>query len=171
MIFGERSITFRYRHTNTEISRTVEFKTNFGDLKKLETDFIEQLKNLKRYHVPSKIMLPLVCKVFAVNVSEEVSEQLKRVNQLRDLRNKVELLTYKYFDEMGENAYAALNVITDLATRPVSYISPAAVVDQLQRRSGKWVDDFINRIRRDDFDFDTYLGDFAKTADRIQNLN
>lgn len=59
--------------------------------------------------------------------------------------------------EMGSNGDAALNVMADFASRPNFCISQAAKVDQLQKRSGDWVDDFLKKMKKDAFDFDVYL--------------
>ncbi len=170
MIFGDKSITFRYLHTREAVEK-VEFKTNFGDLKKLEANFIESLHNLKRFHVPEDAMLPLVCKVFEVRVIQTDLSRPKRAEQLFNLKTHVNSLTAKYFKEMGQNGYAALNVITDFATRPISYISPDAMVDGLQKRSGDWADDFIEKIEDKKFNFDVYLDEYKETAKVLSSLN
>lgn len=170
MIFGDKSITFRYFHTREAVAK-VEFKTNFGDLKKLETAFIESLHNLKRFHVPENQMLPLICKVFDVRANAEDLSRPKRSEQLFNLKSHINRLTEKYFNEMGQNGYAALNVITDFATYPKSYISPDAMVDGLQKRSGAWTDDFIEKIEDKKFDFAVYLSEYAETVKVLNFIN
>lgn len=171
MIFGEKSITFKYTHTHGDVARTTVFDTNIGELKKLEAEFIENMHNLQRYHVPEKYMLPLVCRTFEIKASAEDLERPKRLIQLHAVKNHVNDLTKQYFGELGQNGYAALNVLTDFASRPATYISPEAMVDQLQKRSGKWAEEFIGEIKDDKFRFETYLGDYVKTAQIISSLN
>ena len=70
---------------------------------------------------------------------------------------------------MGHNGYAALNVLTDFASRPVVLaFSPASRVHRLQERSGRWVDEFIEAIKGDAFDFYTYVNDYLPVADAIR---
>lgn len=170
MIFGNKSITFRYTHTHGAIEK-VEFKTSFGELKKLETEFIENLRNLKRFNVPEKQMLPMVCKAFDLKVNADDLSKPKRAEQLREFRNHVNYLTAKYYAEMDSTAYAALNIITDFATRPKSFISQETMVDILQKRSGAWMDDFIKEIDDKKFDFDIYLAEYKETAGILNSLN
>lgn len=172
VIFGHRGATIKYPHSKNAVREIERVGIKAGDLQKLKLEFIERLNNLKRYHVPKKEMLPLACKVFDLSVDDQALGRPQRVEQLRDFRSGFEGLTTRYFDEMGENAYAALNVITDFASRPTSiYISPTAVVDSLQKKAGTWIDEFIPAIKNDKFDFGEYLGDFHKSAASILNLN
>lgn len=171
MIFRSKSITFRYLHTRGEIARGVEFHTTFGEIKVLEREFAEKLHNLKRYYIPKEFMLPLACRVFKISATPEDISRPKRRERLIEFRNRVTFLTNKYFEEMGPNGYAALNVISDVASRPKFYISDSAVVDQLQKSSGDWVDGFIREIKNDGFSFEDYLGDYQETAEVLHAAN
>jgi hypothetical protein len=164
LVFGEKSIRVRYVHTKGAVKKTTEFHTTFGELKTLEKQFIEKLHNLKRFYVPEKEMLPLLLKVFRVRVGQEDLSKPKRREQLLALRENVTSLTRKYFDDIGPNGYAALNVLTDFASRPEVYISPETVINQLQKRSGDWVEGFITEIKQDSFNFDTYMGEYRESA-------
>lgn len=170
MIFGNKSITFRYAHTHGAVEK-VEFNTNFGELKKLEANFIENLLNLKRFHVPQRQILPLVCKAFEIKIDADVLSKPKRAEQLFEFKTYINELTDKYYAELDSTAYAALNIITDFATRPKSFISPDAMVDVLQKRSGVWMRNFIEQLENKKFDFDTYLQDYKKTAELLNSLN
>ena len=170
IIFGERSITYKYTHTRGDAGKA-EFNTNIGELKKIEAQFTENLHNLQRYHVPEKFMLPIVCRAFGIMASREDLEKPKRLLQLSGFKNHIDQLTKRYFDEMGQNGYAALNVLTDFASRPAAYISPEVMVDQLQKSSGKWAEEFINEIKDDRFRFESYLGDYLGTAQILNTLN
>lgn len=162
MIFGKKSISFQYMHTRGEVARTVEFHTSFSELKNLEKKFIENIHNLKRYYIPKEVMFPLLCKVLEIKVNKEDFERPKRLEKLLEFRSHAYSLTDKYFNEMGPNGYAALNVITDFASRPKLYISSEAMVDGLQKRSGDWITDFIQVIQNPKFNFEDYVGDNAK---------
>jgi len=170
MIFGKKSITFRYLHTYGEIGENIEFKTSFGELKSLGEQFVSKLTTLKGYQVQAALMLPLLCRVFSIRASEEDFSRPKRRKQLLDFGNHVSGLTKQYFNEFGDNGYAALNVITDFASRPLLYISPAAAVDQLQKRSGAWVDEFIKIHENQSLDLEKYLADYLSTAQVIRDV-
>jgi len=170
VIFGKKSITFRYLHTFGDIPRTVTFETSFGDLKSFEAQFIEKLRNLKRYFVPPEFMLPIACRVFSIHVEDNLPKKSKRYETLAIFRDQVAALTDKYFKELGTNGYAALNVITEIASRPMHTISPAAMVDQFQKRSGDWADDFIGNVQNANFDFEEYLGDALRVSGILRDV-
>lgn len=170
MIFGSKSIEFSYAHTRRGVDRIDRFAENIGDIRKLETALTEKLHQLKRYHVPEKEMLPLLCRAFNIKATKDVVEKQRRVEDLLALRDQTRNLTKLYFTEMGPHGYAALNVLTDYASRPVGGIAPEASMHGLQQKAGSWMDDFISAIKKSDFSFDSYLADYRQTAEVIESL-
>ncbi len=170
IIFGSKSIEFSYAHTRRGMNRVDRFVENIGDIRKLETALTEKLHQLKRYHVPEKEMLPLFCRAFDIKVTKEVVEKQRRVDDLLALREQAKSLTQSYFSEMGSHGYAALNVLTDYASRPAGVIAPEASMHGLQQKAGSWMDDFTSAIKNPDFSFDSYLADYRQTAEVIESL-
>jgi len=73
------------------------------------------------------------------------------------------MLISRYTNEVGENAYAAFNVMTDFATRPKGHGSYAREVHTLQRRVGAWLPEFCAQSRRSDFVMDDYPKTLSST--------
>ncbi len=73
-------------------------------------------------------------------------------------------LVKQYFDELGDNGYAALNVLTDYASRPKHEIAPDSKVNAFQIASGIWMEDFARQIRNPDFSYRHYLVDYLHLA-------
>jgi hypothetical protein len=69
-----------------------------------------------------------------------------------------------YFQELGENAYAAFNTMTDIASRPP--LSPRFRRDRptLERRAGAWLRDFRIAASRPGFSVTSHLESLAETA-------
>jgi len=86
------------------------------------------------------------------------------------LRDQAKSLTKAYFTEMEPHCYAALNVLTDYASRPTGLIAPEANMHGLQQKAGNWMDDFISAIKHSGFSFDRYLADYRQTAEVIESL-
>lgn len=170
IIFGSKSIEFSYAHTRRGMDRVDRFVENIGDIRKLEAALTEKLHQLKRYHVPEKEMLPLLCRAFDIKATKDVVEKQRRVDDLLALRDQAKSLTKAYFTEMGPHGYAALNVLTDYASRPAGVIAPEASMHGLQQKAGSWMDDFISAIKHPDFSFDSYLADYRQTAEVIESL-
>ncbi len=170
MIFGSESVEFSYAHTKGGIDKVERFIENIGDIRKLELELTEKLHQLKRYHVPEQYMLPLACKVFELEVDSDVVNKPKRVSELIEFRSAVQERSKEYYEKLGAHGYTALNVLTDLASRPVGGFSVESKTDGMQRQCGGWVDAFINEISKTSFSFDSYLAEYAYTAEVLKSL-
>lgn len=162
VIFGRKNIEFKFYHSKTSKDPVVKFKLRAGEFSVLEKQFIESLRNLKRFHVPPKLMWPLACKVFGFNAPDSPTPRQKEI--MEEKRVAISDLSDRYFPELGENGYAALNVLTDYASRPVGMVSVEGNIDGLQRKSGAWVTEFVDAIVARDFSFDRYLGEYVRMA-------
>lgn len=170
MIFGSKSIEFSYAHTRRGKDRIERFVENIGDIRKLEASLTEKLHNLERYYVPEKHMLPTLCRAFNIKVTPEVAQKKKRMEELVALREHTRQLTNNYFSEIGPNGYAALNVLTDFASRPEGVISREASINGLQHKASSWMEEFISEIKNSSFSFDNYLADYRETVEIIESL-
>jgi len=141
-----------------------KFEVDASRLRKLETAFIEQMHSLRQFTVPREHMLALACMAFEIRVAEEDLRKPRRRQQLLDFREEIGRLSAHYFGELGDNGYAALNVLTDFAARPRSYISQEAMIDPLQKRCGDWTVSFLRAIKEPSFDYASYLGSCADDA-------
>lgn len=170
LIFGGKSVEISFAHTKQLQDEMRRWHENLGDIKLLEKLFVAKLHNLQRFHVPSRWMLPLACKVFDVRLSNDAPIKQRRADELVKFRQAITNLTKGYFKKMGEQGYAALNVLTDYASRPVGVIAPETMIDGFQHKAGDWMDDFVQQIERRDFTFEAYLGEHLKTAEAIDRL-
>jgi hypothetical protein len=171
MIFGSKSIEYSYAHTRRGIDKIDRFVENIGDIQKLEVQLTEQLHKLQRYYVPEAYMLAILCKAFDVKASQsDLNEKPKKVENLKKFRKRAQDLTRSYFSGMGSHGYAALNVLTDYATKPKGVIAPEASMHSLQQKCGNWMDDFITSIQSPAFSFDQYLEDYLDSAETIKSL-
>jgi hypothetical protein len=170
MIFGSKSVEFSYAHTRRGMNRVERFEDNIGDIRKIEATFTESLHQLKRYYVPPKEMLPIVCKAFDIVATSEDMKKARRVESLTAIRDQVKGLTESYFTGLGPHGYAALNVLTDYATRPSGVIAPEASMHGLQQKASNWMENFVSAIKKSDFSFDTYLAEYRSSAELIESL-
>lgn len=165
MIFGQRSVEFSYAHIRGAAEDMGKLMHNrIGDIRKLEAALTEKLHQLKRYYVPEEEMLPLVCRTFGIRVDKQALDKPRRIDELRAVRTKVHDLSRHYFDQLGPNGYAALNVLTEFASRPVGVIAPKSSMHGMQKKAGNWVGEFIAAIKSDSFSFVNYLADYRETA-------
>jgi len=170
MIFGARSIEFSYAHTRRGMDQVHRFSDNIGDIRKLETQLIEKLHQLKRFYVPKEWMLALFCRAFDLRVDEDALKNRQRVSQLCEIKEQVSELIDTYFRDMGPHGYAALNVLSDYATRPKGVISAEAAINGLQQKTSDWMQEFISAISSSSFSFEKYLAEYRSSADRLAAL-
>jgi hypothetical protein len=165
LIAGKQSIEFKYTHSKSSgRDPKGEFAVRSGEFANLEADFIDSLHNLKRYHVPPEFMWPLLCKVFRVTIPDWETLTPQQEMLWEKKLNAVTALRDDYFAMLGQNGYAALNVMTDYASRPTVEISAEQRINALQTYSGEWVTDFVSQIQHREFDFRDYLGKYAALA-------
>lgn len=162
VIFGKKNIEFKFHHSKSATDPIATFKLKAGELATLEAQFVAHLKNIKRFHVPKKVMWPLASKVFGFPLNGSPTE--RQAKMINERKTAIQELTNRYFEEMGESGYAALNVLTHYASRPTGVIAPEKNIDALQRKAGEWILDFVVAIEKRDFSFERYLGDYAKLA-------
>lgn len=170
MIFGSKSVEFSFAHTHRGVDRIERLAENLGDIRELETQLKGQLNNLRRFYVPEEMMLPTLCKAFDIRVPQDLNNKPRRINELIELREHASTLTNRYFKEIGPNGYAALNVLTDYATRPVGGIAPEAQIHGLQQKASTWMEDFIREMQQPTFSFQQYLAGHLESAAVIRAL-
>ncbi|MEN9306174.1 MAG: hypothetical protein RL173_106 [Fibrobacterota bacterium] len=168
LIFGSKSIKYSRAHTRGGKETIEDFEDNIGDIRALEMQLTKSLQQLRRYHVPASEMLALVCKVFDIKAHRGDLENSKRRIKHVEIGTHVRDLTDRYFSESGPHAYAALNVLTDFATRPKGGLAPELAVHSHQHKAGNWMESFIEAIEDRDFSFESYLGEFRETAQIIE---
>ena len=170
MIFGGKSVKFSYAHTRRSVNRSDRLAETIGDIRQLESELVDNLFKLKQYQVPEEVMLPLVCRAFEIKPSKERLTSGRQTDALVALRNRVKHLTESYFSEFGPNGYAALNVLTDFATRPEGMIAPEVSMHGLQDKAARWMEDFITARQSTEFSFGSYLTEYHRTAELLESL-
>jgi len=170
LIFGTKSIEVSYAHTKKTKELVERFNENIGDIRKLEAAFTENLLQLKRFYVPEKEMLPIACKVFEKSAMDTNALTKRKIEEFIDFRDSIQRSAKHYFGELGPHGYAALNVLTEFATRPVGGLSVEGAQDGLQQKAGDWMNEFVKSISDRSFSFDSYLGDYRKSAEVLSSL-
>ena len=175
IIFGQTGITFAITHTGNITVKEINLlikkaKGQIGDIRLLWKAFEAKMERLKNIPLPSSAALAIFCKVFDIKVNEdEVTEAQKMNLSLR--AKQIVKASKEYFKELGNNAYAMMNVMTDYASFPEWTTNQANYVDGYQKRVGLWVDDFIKESSKKDFNLSRYIGDeYQNTAYYLESL-
>lgn len=175
VIFGQTGIGFSITHTGritrNEISNLIKSaQKKMGSADSLWAAFERKMEKLKSIALPSSSALAIFCKVFDLVYNEkEVTEAKKEILSKR--AEQIVKASKEYFKEMGNNAYAMMNVLTYYASFPEWTPNPSLYVDGYQRRVGKWVDSFIEEYENPEFNLSEYIGnDYQNTAYFLESL-
>ena len=164
MIFGKRGFTISVRHNELDLFGDYErivtqARRSIGTIDSIWKALSGQLIQLRAIRIPFEMVLPLYCRVFDIQVVEDADET--RIGNHPMRARRVLQSARQYFDDLGNNAYAFLNVMTDYATFPAHLSEHSVNVNYLQRRVGLWTEEFLAAYSREDFSLEKYIGEEA----------
>ena len=173
VIFGQLGISFSVNHTEltkVNINKLIgKAKKEIGGIVSLWSEFEKKMNALKEISLPVSACLPIYCKAFDINVKDKLTEDQE---DILCLKAKQIIDTGKeYFEELGNNGYAMMNVLSDYASFPRWSSSPNNFVDGYQRTVGRWVDDFLAESKQHGFSLSKYIGEeYQNTAYTLESL-
>jgi hypothetical protein len=126
-------------------------------LDKLKARFGDYLAALRACPVSRKDLAPFVCRVLALCPSAPLSPNTREADDWNALSAHVVDLCNRYAADLGDNAYAVFNAVTDFASYPLSNRLVRRERNSLQRSAGEWVSAFSQQCRQPDFDLTRYL--------------
>lgn len=175
VIFGEIGISLAVTHSGRispkEIDKLIyRAKSKIGNIESVWTEFETKMEVLRSILLPESFALAIYCKVFNIIVDEEnVTDSQKETLAIR--AKQIIYTSDDYFREMGSNAYAMMNVLTDAASFPKWTNNRATFVNSYQRKVGKWVDNFIEENKKTGFNLSKYIGiDYLNAASYLRSL-
>jgi hypothetical protein len=168
VIFGKRSIEFRAPHVRREVERAMNFHLNFSSMEELRAEFEGWLGVLRRTKVAPEDLFPLTVDALALPLEARNWRGTGARARFAEAVEAVERVGARYRSELGDNAYAAFNLITDLASRPPKGLGSAASVDRLQRHAADWAERFSVEAASGDFVLENHL---APYVERIASLS
>ncbi len=62
-----------------------------------------------------------------------------------------------YRQELGKNAYAVFNTLTDIAARPPEIACFQQTCDTIERRSGRWLKDLARQTQSPEFNLERWI--------------
>ncbi|MFN4298771.1 MAG: DUF932 domain-containing protein [Thermaurantimonas sp.] len=173
VVFDKEIISIRLPHN--QINKLNLENLRFDMYDQLKSNFINNIRKLRDFKVENKFVMPLVCKIFSLNfksVNEHknddsfnsTSAEIKANNdevKLNELKYVVNNLTNKYFREIGDNAYAVFNIVTDLVSNEQEGFRLLkkfnSISNSLLSQPGKWFEEFSEKISSPTFRLEDYL--------------
>jgi len=158
LIVKDTLVRFKFDHQRRNIDEPIVFDFAQERFTKHKLDFLAYLDAMKDCEVPRSMFARFVSAVLGFRPpAPERSDELGP--QWNELLAQIEQLADRYARELGENAYAVFNVITDVASRPPVNRCVTRDMHSLQRRAGQWSSEFAKTCVKPSFDLDKYLSE------------
>jgi hypothetical protein len=163
VIFASEAIEFKFAHTQ-EQSNDIRFDIKKNQMKDLEAKFVGYMDGVKGLAVPKAHAFPTFCRGMELTFdigSDNKKRRSHETDRLKAFRKRVSPIIVNYFDEMGDNAYALFNAMTDFASNtPEDDKQEALYVHSRQRKAGAWLQEITDLAVKPDFRWETYLKDY-----------
>jgi hypothetical protein len=169
VLFNKKTMKLKYLHSK---SNRIELLNDTAQIKATSNLFIEQCKSLRKYEMPKELIIPLVFQILNINLELPEKRQItKKLNYLHNLIEMVKVLTDRYFIELGSNAYAAFNVMTDIVSHQDEYKNLTGFyfsVRSFYARPSDWMEAFSEHITNKNFELDEYLEKTIKSLEGVK---
>ena len=157
MIVPESIIRFKFTHSQKDIGKTISFEVSQERLSKVKTSFNEYFKSLRDCQVCRLEFNPLLCGVLKIRKPKKMRPQSPIANDWEALSKGIGVLCDRYAEELGENAYAVFNAMTEFASHPPQNRCVYRERHSFQRLAGDWLSKFSQECRKPDFKLSIYL--------------
>ena len=160
VIFEQEAATVSVPHTREGI-HAIKIASPFSGMAALCDKFRETLNGVRAVGVSHDEARELVRHVIGWPKLPEDPKPFERTDQ-ETLDADLESRLHGYLHELGENAYAAFNTMTDIAARPPQSTRFRRDRPTLERRAGAWLRDFKETASRPGFSVQGHLKELAE---------
>lgn len=164
MILPRSSVRFTYDHNTRRIAERIRFRTAQRDFRELRGKFLEFLAPMRECRMPMDFFRPIALLALRIRLPENPSKRMEK--EWAEVNTRLESLSQMYVREVGENAYALLNVISDIASRPIEAGIQRRARYKLQRLAGAWLVEFSSQCKKPAFQLPRYLGELERASIR-----
>ena len=173
VIFGKRGYSISFAHLEQNWERKMyyfieEVREKLGPIDNMILAFGKKLTRLNSITIPQEMVLPTFVKVFSIpDIDSEDITPASRIKYLQQA-DSVRKAGASYYQELGDNAYAMMNVLTDFASFPVGRVSQT-MIHSYQSKVGEWVNDLLEESQADRFSLKDFIGEEAfEYANKIE---
>ena len=162
MILPDSIIRFKFNHLRRSIGKIIHFDVVHERLAKLTTSFTNYLGALQKCAVPRADFDPLVTGVLFLHPPEPLKPDTREADDWHSLTVHLSELSDRYAKELGENAYAVFNAVTEFASHPLTNRCVHRDRHSLQRLAGSWINAFSRKCSEPNFSLADYLDELTK---------
>lgn len=157
LILRDSIIRFTFTHQRRDIGETIQFEIAHERLTAVKDSFRRYVGTLMECPVTRADFGPLVKNVLLLKKPAPLIAESKEAAEWTALETHLSELSDRYVAELGENAYAVFNSITEFASRPPANRHLHRDRNGLQRLAGAWVAEFSEECRQPGFKMSAYL--------------
>ena len=170
-VIADESVRVSLAHTR-DIESQIEKEINEAKFQKVASRFESLVKPLGNTGIPRDQFRPIIQSVLEIQKPARMPND--RQESWKTLEEVLDATGDAYVRLFGENAYALLNAITDVATRPpakeqVGYSFIRRERHSLQLLAGQWVAEFSRSLRRPGFNLQAYIENPSAARLRVRN--
>jgi len=162
LILPESIIRFKFTHLQRDIGKKINFKVAHERLSKLRASFSEYLAVLRDCKVTRSEFEPLFRGVLLIRKPKEMKPDSPIARDWGVLSRHMGILCSWYREELGENAYAVFNAITEFASHPPENRCVHRDRHSFQRLAGDWMSRFSQECSQPGFAISDYLAKLTK---------
>jgi hypothetical protein len=176
MILPDTIIRFKFTHSQRDMGEAIEFNVAHERLAKFKTSFNSYVGALRDCKVGRAVFAPFICGVLLLRQPESLKPDSREAADWQTLNAQLGEMSNRYAGELGENAYAVFNAVTEFASHPPANRCVHRDRHSLQRLAGSWLNAFSQECRKPDFALPKYLHGLANPeaeteASKIQGRN
>lgn len=162
LIVPDTIIRFKFTHERRVIGESIDFEIAQERLAKFKTAFTDSLTGLRNCVLPYLQFEPLICDVLLLRPLEPIKPDSREEADWQTLRAHLAEMCARYAGELGENAYAAFNAITEFASHPPANRYLRRDRHSLQRLAGSWLTSFNDACQKPGFTMSSHLEQMGK---------
>ena len=171
LIVPDSIVQFKFTHLRRDLGATITFDVARDRLAKVKSSFREYLGVLTECAVALDDFVPLLSAVMLIKQPVSLEPESADAAEWTALDGHLHEISNRYFRELGGNAYAVFNAITDFASHPPSNRLLHRDRHSLQRRAGAWLNDFSQKCRQPDFDLNNYTAGLKDAGSKPRNVS
>lgn len=167
VLFEEEVATMRAAHSSAAL-RELKVSISSRPLTKMWQDFTAFLSSVRGIAMTPEQSGQALATVLRLPAAKPEDPPARRKN-LQELSNEIQGRLNGYRQELGTNAYAVFNTLTDLAARPPDSPAFQKERDTLEKQAGRWLKDLAGASQRPGFDLAHWLPAWQPDGTSRQN--
>jgi hypothetical protein len=164
LILPESVIRFKFTHMQRDIGATIRFEIAHDKVAKMKASIGESFNHLKSYGLGRNQFEPLMHAVLLVRKPKNAKPETREAAEWEKLESHITEMCNRYAKDLGENAYALFNAVTEFASHPPDNRCIYRERHGFQRRAGLWLTDFTRESRLPGFSLAQHIEKIARNG-------